>query len=114
MRRLFAVFALSIVLLAGQPTVAQDATPAATPPADCPTTTEAENEAIARQYQNEVLSKGNLDLLDGIWAEDLAHDDATGTDIVTLEEGKPRVELLRAAFRDLSVTVEEVLTEDDL
>lgn len=66
MRRLFALFAVSIVLLSGHLGVAQDATPAATPRADCPTTTEAENEAIARQYQDEVLSKGNLDLLDEI------------------------------------------------
>jgi len=85
MRGLFALFTVAIVLFAGSSAVAQDATPAATTVDGCPTTTEAENESIVRQYQEEVLSQGNLDLLDDIWAEDLAHDDATGTDIVTLD-----------------------------
>ena len=33
-------------------------------------TTEAENKEIARKYPEEVISKGNLDLIDEIIAED--------------------------------------------
>ena len=94
---------------------------AGTPPAlgaspatvSCPTTTEDENGAIARQWEEEVLGQGNLDLANDLLADDFAHDGAVGAEAASREERIRRVVDFRAAF-DLSVTVEEVLTDDDL
>ncbi|MDQ3657276.1 MAG: ester cyclase, partial [Chloroflexota bacterium] len=95
---------------------------AGTPPAlgaspaavSCPTTTEDENGAIARQWEEEVLGQGNLDLANDLLADDFAHDGAIGAEAASREERIQRVVDFRTAFPDLSVTVEEVLTEDDL
>jgi len=49
---------------------AQDATPAASPLAGCPVTTEDENEAIARRWHEDVINNHDLTVLDEILAPD--------------------------------------------
>jgi len=90
---------------------AQDATPAASPLAGCPVTTEDENEAIARRWHEDVINNHDLTVLDEILAPDAPLDSATFT-----ENPGPRVVLdaLLAGFPDVQHTVEAVITEGDL
>jgi steroid delta-isomerase-like uncharacterized protein len=95
----------------GPSTSAQDATPAASPAAGCPTTTEEENAAIARRWHEEAINNHDLSVLDAILAPDAAHDSAT----FTANPG-PRAVLgaLLTGFPDVQHTVEAVITEGDL
>src|SRR3954469_139145 len=61
----------------GRSTSAQDASPAASPSAGCPTTTEEENAAIARRWHEDVINTHDLSVLDEILAPDAVHDSAT-------------------------------------
>jgi steroid delta-isomerase-like uncharacterized protein len=71
-----------------------------------------ENKAIVLRHWEEVVSKGNLDLIDEIFAPDfVAHEAAQ--DIREPEGVRQFIILLRAAFPDLHVTVEDVLAEGD-
>src|SRR5215213_2462979 len=95
----------------GRMTVAQEATPAASSAANCPATTEDENETIARRWHEEVINTHDLALLDAILAPDAALDSATFSD-----NPGPRVVLdaLLTGFPDVQHTVEAVITEGDL
>jgi len=90
---------------------AQDATPAASPAAACPTTTEEQNAAIARRWHDEVISNQDLAVLDEILAPDVAQDSATFAD-----NPGPRDVLgaLFTGFPDVQHEVEEVITDGDL
>jgi predicted ester cyclase len=89
---------------------AQDATPAASPAAGCPVTTEDENAAIARRWHEEVISTHDLTVLDEILAPNPAHNSATFAD-----NPGPREVLnaLLTGFPDVQHTVEAVITEGD-
>lgn len=99
------------------PVAAQGGTQAGTPAADCPASTAQENETVARRYLEEVLSQGNLDALDEIWAPDMAaemsHHGVDGAQADSREARIQRIVSFHAAF-DLSVTVEELLNDGDL
>jgi predicted ester cyclase len=90
---------------------AQDATPAGSPPAGCPTTTEEENAAIARRWHEDVVSAHDLAVLDEILTPGAALDSATFAD-----NPGPRAVLgaLLTGFPDVRHTVEAVITKDDL
>jgi predicted ester cyclase len=111
LRSLLAV--LIALVLCGQPGPghAQDATPAASPAADCPATTEEQNAAIARRWHEEAVNGHDLAVLDEILAPDAPQDSATFAD-----NPGPRQVLgaLFTGFPDVQHTVEAVITDGDL
>lgn len=90
---------------------AQDATPAASPAAGCPTTSEEENAAIARRWHEDVINAQDLSVLDEILAPDVAQDSATFA-----ENPGPRQVLgaLFTGFPDVQHEVDAVITDGDL
>jgi steroid delta-isomerase-like uncharacterized protein len=117
MRYVALVFALLAVSLGTMLTVnplrnvaAQDATPAAA----CPTTTEAENEAVARRWHEEAINGANLDMIDEIAAPDIIHHAGTFPDGVGTEAVKTVLGALLTGFPDVKHTIESVVTDDDL
>ncbi|MCA1731739.1 MAG: ester cyclase [Actinobacteria bacterium] len=69
-----------------------------------------ENKAIVLRHWEEVVSKGTLDLIDEIFAPDFVAHEAD-QDIRGPEGVRQFILMLRAAFPDLRVTVEDVLAE---
>jgi steroid delta-isomerase-like uncharacterized protein len=70
------------------------------------------NKAIVLRHWEEVVSKGKLDLIDEIFAPDFVAHEAD-QDIRGPEGVRQFIVMLRAAFPDLQVTVEDVLAEGD-
>ena len=101
---------MAAIATMGRSTTAQEATPAS-PPAECPTTTEDENAAIARRWHEEAINHHDLTVLDEILAPDASHDSAT----FSTNPG-PRAVLgaLLTGFPDVRHTVEAVITQGDL
>src|SRR5215213_6975508 len=71
-----------------------------------------ENEAIVLRHWEEVVSGGNLDIIDEIFAPDFVAHEAD-QDIRGPEGVRRFIFMLREAFPDLYVTVEDVIAEDD-
>jgi steroid delta-isomerase-like uncharacterized protein len=71
-----------------------------------------ENKALVLRHWEEVVSKGKLDLIDEIFAPDFVAHEAD-QDIRGPEGVRQFILMLRAAFPDLQVTVEDVLAEGD-
>lgn len=111
LRPLFAVLMALVLCSTVGVGLAQDATPAASPAAGCPTTTAEENAAIARRWHAEAISNHDLAVLDEILAPDVAQDSATFAD-----NPGPRDVLgaLFAGFPDVQHEVEAVITDGDL
>ena len=117
MRRLsVALAAVSLMVICaiaamGRSASAQDASPAASPAAGCPTTTEKENAAIARRWHEDAINHHDLTVLDEILAPDAAHDSATFS---TNPGPRAVIGALLTGFPDVQHTVEAVITEGDL
>jgi predicted ester cyclase len=101
---------ISAIVTMGRSTTAQGATPAVSPPAGCPTTTEDENAVIARRWHEDVITNHDLTVLDEILAPDAPLDSATFTD-----NPGPRAVLgsLLSGFPDVRHTIEAEITEGD-
>jgi steroid delta-isomerase-like uncharacterized protein len=102
---------LAIVLVGDlRPVDAQTATPAASPATGCPTTTEDQNEAIARRWHEEAINTHDLAVLDEILAPDVTHESASFSD-----NPGPRAVLgaLLTGFPDVQHTIDAVITEGD-
>ena len=70
------------------------------------------NKALTLRYWEEVANKGNLDLIEEICAPDyVCHE--VDQDIRGPEGVRQFISMLRAAFPDLHVTVEDVIAEGD-
>ena len=70
------------------------------------------NKALTLRYWEEVANKGNLDLIEEICAPDyVCHE--VDQDICGPEGVRQFIFMLRAAFPDLHVTVEDVIAEGD-
>jgi len=77
------------------------------------TTPETEsNKQIVRRLLDEVVTEGNIDLIDDIFAEDVLDHTLMG-DTRGREPIKERAESLHAAFSDFSATAEKLVAEDD-
>jgi hypothetical protein len=89
---------------------AQDATPAASPTA-CPTTTEAQNAALARRWHEDVMNHHDLSVLDDILTPATDFDPAAFAD-----DASPRKVLgaLLTGFPDVHQTVDLIVAQDDL
>jgi steroid delta-isomerase-like uncharacterized protein len=76
---------------------------------------DADNQAVVRRYYDEVVSKGNYDVLGELFAEDYHshHNDPIG--LPTGPEGvKQFIGGTRAGFPDLTITVDDLFGEGDL
>ncbi len=73
----------------------------------------AENEALARRYIEEVFNKGNLVVIDELIATDFTEHDLYPGQAPGLQGEKQAVSMLRAAFPDLHLTIDEVISEGD-
>ncbi len=94
-------------------TMAQDATPAATPDA-CPATTPAENEAIVARYWDEVWNQHNDDALKDVFSEHEVHHWGIGDDTVGPDEFAKRIAGFRTAFPDFQIHIEQTISTGDL
>jgi predicted ester cyclase len=85
----------------------------ATPVADCPVTTEDENEAVARRWHEEMINGANPAVADEIAAADIIHHAGTLPDGVGTDAVKFALDVLLTGFPDVQHTIEQVLTDAD-
>jgi C-1 hydroxylase len=115
---IFAILVAGITLVPGQlgPAAAQQASPAAGPAVDCPTTTPEENKALVRRYfeaHNERNPAAVAELLS---------DDFVRNNVAFPQQDQPsgadddikRVEAWLATFPDLQISIEELIAERDI
>ena len=75
----------------------------------------AENKEIARKYPEEVVTDGNLDVIDEIIADDhVQHNSAASEPLHGPDEVKENVSKLRTAFPDAECMVEDLIAEGDM
>jgi len=75
-------------------------------------TTEA-NKASVRRFVDEVLNRGNLALIDELTAPDFIEHAAPPGIPPTREGAKTFIAMLRGAFPDLHVTIDDMIAEGD-
>ena len=73
------------------------------------------NKAIVRRYVEEVWTKRNIDALEEVYpSPDLVEQyGPTGQGLPSLGDAKEYVRKVQAAFPDLSVTIEDMIAEED-
>jgi len=72
------------------------------------------NKAIVRRLIEEVWNKGNLSLVDELFAPNYEHHDSSSPDFGRGPESeKKRATLYRTAFPDLRVTIEDIIAEGE-
>ncbi|MFC6951978.1 ester cyclase [Halorubellus litoreus] len=71
------------------------------------------NERIARRYPEEVVTKGDIDLIDELCTVDVLDHSPLG-ELQGHQELKNQIEMLRGGFSDFSASVDEVIAEGDL
>ena len=77
--------------------------------------TEAEHKELARSYAREIISAGNLDLVDELFAADyVEYNSALPAPIHGPEGVKEYVRTLRSAVPDIDCAVEDLIAEDDM
>lgn len=73
---------------------------------------EPENVAVVNRYLEEVWNQGNLNVVDELFTEDYTRDNPAG--LPPNSEGfKQMAGMIHAAFPDLTLTVDETLTQGD-
>jgi steroid delta-isomerase-like uncharacterized protein len=98
------------------PAAARQASPAASPAADCPATSEEENAALVRRYLEEAYNGRNPEAVADLLADDFVRhnvaypqpDQAPGT-----ADDAARIEAWLTAFPDLHIAIEKLITADD-
>jgi len=74
-----------------------------------------ENKAVARRFFEEVVSEGNLDVIDVICAPDYRlHATLSGADAIDRDQLKDLVRSWRSSFGDGRIRIEDIVTEGDL
>jgi len=72
------------------------------------------NKAIVRRLIEEVWNKGNMSLVDELFAPNYEHHDSSSPDFGRGPESeKKRATLYRTAFPDLRVTIEDIIAEGE-
>jgi len=74
---------------------------------------EEENKAIVRMFYDEVLNRGNLDVVDKVTAENYVDHTAPPGMAPGREGEKQWFAMLRAAFPDGQTTIEDIIAEGD-
>jgi steroid delta-isomerase-like uncharacterized protein len=74
-----------------------------------------ENKMVARRFFEEVVSDGNLDLVDAICAPDYRlHATLSGPDAIDRDQLKDLVRSWRSSFGDGRIEIEDIVAEGDL
>ena len=73
-----------------------------------------QNKAINRRIMEEVFGKGNVDLVDELVAQDVVDHNPMPGQAPGREGLKEMATMIRSAFPDLKVTVEDQIAEGDL
>ncbi|MDQ3695364.1 MAG: ester cyclase [Chloroflexota bacterium] len=87
--------------------------PQASPVADCPSTTAAENAAIGRRWTEEALDQHDLDVIDEIVAPDVVHHSGVFVDEIGRDALKANIQAIFDGFPDSRFTADVVVAEDD-
>lgn len=72
-----------------------------------------ENKALARRFPEDVVTKGNIDLLDELLTEDFVDHFLFGQKVHGIPDTKKQAQMLRNGFPDITATVEDAVAEDD-
>jgi predicted ester cyclase len=121
MRQFAVVLSVVAVVTLGTPVgirpptvVAQGATPSsgASPTADCPSTSEAENEAMVRHYTEERWTDSNVHTT--LVSDELVVHRARGNETRNLAEAQEADRAIGAGFPDVQVTVEALVIDGEL
>ena len=76
---------------------------------------QTENKEIARTYAQEVISEGNLDLIDELFAEDYVEYNSALPEPIHGPEGvKEYVTTLRSAVPDIDCAIQDLIAEGDM
>ena len=75
---------------------------------------EEENKALVRREFDEIWNGGQLEVMDEVYAADLAYHSPGSPDIHGPEGLKPVAEMLRNAFPDIRFTLEDMVAEGDM
>jgi steroid delta-isomerase-like uncharacterized protein len=76
---------------------------------------EADNKAIARRFFEEVVSNGNLAVINDLCASDYRlHATLSGPEAIDREGLKDLVASFRSSFPDARITIEDIVAEEDL
>jgi predicted ester cyclase len=114
---LVAAFGLWLVLATGCTSATDEATTAdrSATAAVCPTTTEAENVAIARVFHEEAINRPNVTALQDILHPQVMHHAAGGyRDFMTADDVAAMMAEFPAAFSDLRIDIDFWAAENDL
>jgi steroid delta-isomerase-like uncharacterized protein len=77
-------------------------------------TGERHHEDVIRRMNEELWSEGNLDLIDEVVADEYVEYNTASPEPIRGPEGyKENVEMVRAAFPDMTVTTEELIVDGD-
>jgi predicted ester cyclase len=88
----------------------------ASPAADCPATTPEENEALFRRYVEEAYNGRNPDVIADLFADDFVRHNAAAPQLDQqpgFTDDIARLQTWLAAFPDLEVTIEELISSGD-
>ena len=111
---LLPVLALALGVASAAALVSGAHSQGATPAADCPVTTDEENEAIARRWHEDTINGHELAVIDEIVADDIVHHAGTFPDGVGGDAVKLVLGTLLTGFPDVQHTIEDVVATDDL
>ncbi len=76
--------------------------------------TEDSNKALFRRYFDEGTNKGDLDVVEELFASDYKHHDPANPDVIVGNEGVRRhIQTLRGAFPDLVFHIEDMVAQGD-
>ena len=82
-------------------------------------TTPEENKAIVQRYYEDAFNVGDMDILNEVIAADVINHDPLSDETLTSEEARGlegfrhHVEAARAGFPDATVTIRDMIAEDD-
>ncbi len=77
--------------------------------------TTEDNKTIARRFFDEVVSNGNLRVVDELCSADYrVHATLSGPDAIDLDQMKELVMSFRSSFPDARITIEDIVAEGDL
>ena len=76
--------------------------------------TEESNKALFRRYFDEGTNRGNLDVVEELFAPDYKHHDPANPDVIVGNEGVRRhIQTLRGAFPDITIQIEDMVAQGD-
>jgi steroid delta-isomerase-like uncharacterized protein len=71
-----------------------------------------ENKALARRFADDILNRGNVDVVDEVYAPDYVdHDPAMPEDVHGIEGVKENYNMILSAFPDIQITIEDQVAE---